>query len=91
MFYYLHVHADRLQKTPSNFPIFACYQLQLAPPPSPPSPLLLRSQVIKSARVMKKAVAYLIPFMEAEKAAKLAAMGANAEEVRTVLLHSGVF
>jgi 5-methyltetrahydrofolate--homocysteine methyltransferase len=30
-------------------------------------------QVIKSARVMKKAVAYLTPFMEAEKAAKLAA------------------
>jgi len=32
-------------------------------------------QVIKSARVMKKAVAYLLPFMEAEKAAKLAAAG----------------
>jgi 5-methyltetrahydrofolate--homocysteine methyltransferase len=29
-------------------------------------------QVIKSARVMKKAVAYLIPFMEKEKAARLA-------------------
>ncbi|HWB14601.1 MAG TPA: methionine synthase [Pirellulales bacterium] len=27
-------------------------------------------QVVKSARVMKKAVAYLLPFMEAEKAAK---------------------
>lgn len=27
-------------------------------------------QVIKSARVMKKAVAYLIPFMEIEKAEK---------------------
>ena len=26
-------------------------------------------QVVKSARVMKKAVAYLTPFMEAEKAA----------------------
>ena len=26
-------------------------------------------QVVKSARVMKKAVAYLFPFMEAEKAA----------------------
>ena len=25
-------------------------------------------QVVKSARVMKKAVAYLLPFMEAEKA-----------------------
>jgi 5-methyltetrahydrofolate--homocysteine methyltransferase len=30
-------------------------------------------QVVKSARVMKKAVAYLMPFMEAEKAANLAA------------------
>ena len=36
-------------------------------------------QVVKSARVMKKAVAYLTPFMEAEKAA-LAAAG---HEVRT--------
>ncbi|UYO52784.1 methionine synthase [Rhodopseudomonas palustris] len=30
-------------------------------------------QVVKSARVMKQAVAYLMPFMEAEKAANLAA------------------
>lgn len=30
-------------------------------------------QVVKSARVMKKAVAHLLPFMEAEKAEKLAA------------------
>jgi 5-methyltetrahydrofolate--homocysteine methyltransferase len=36
-------------------------------------------QVVKSARVMKKAVAYLTPFMEAERA-ELAAAG---EEVRT--------
>ena len=36
-------------------------------------------QVVKSARVMKKAVAYLLPFMEAEKAARAAA----GEEVRT--------
>jgi 5-methyltetrahydrofolate--homocysteine methyltransferase len=35
--------------------------------------------VVKSARVMKKAVAYLTPFMEAEKAAAVAAGG----EVRT--------
>ena len=27
-------------------------------------------QVVKSARVMKKAVAYLMPYMEAEKAAQ---------------------
>jgi len=32
-------------------------------------------QVIKSARVMKKAVAHLIPFMEAEKEAEFAALG----------------
>jgi 5-methyltetrahydrofolate--homocysteine methyltransferase len=36
-------------------------------------------QVVKSARVMKKAVAYLQPFMEAEKAARAAA----GESVRT--------
>ncbi|KAA6461823.1 methionine synthase [Acidobacteria bacterium AB60] len=36
-------------------------------------------QVVKSARVMKKAVAYLTPFMEAEKAAMIAA----GHEVRT--------
>src|SRR6185503_18483272 len=30
-------------------------------------------QVVKSARVMKKAVAYLTPFMEIEKAEKIAA------------------
>src|SRR5438309_2525706 len=36
-------------------------------------------QVVKSARVMKKAVAYLTPFMEAEKAA----MAAAGHEVRT--------
>jgi 5-methyltetrahydrofolate--homocysteine methyltransferase len=36
-------------------------------------------QVVKSARVMKKAVAYLTPFMEAEKAA----MASRGEAVRT--------
>ena len=36
-------------------------------------------QVVKSARVMKKAVAYLLPYMEAEKASRAAA----GEEVRT--------
>jgi 5-methyltetrahydrofolate--homocysteine methyltransferase len=36
-------------------------------------------QVVKSARVMKKAVAYLTPFMEAEKAERVAA----GEAVRT--------
>ncbi|MEL7058385.1 MAG: vitamin B12 dependent-methionine synthase activation domain-containing protein, partial [Acidobacteriota bacterium] len=38
-------------------------------------------QVVKSARVMKKAVAYLQPFMEAEKAAN-----AEADDAPTVLL-----
>jgi 5-methyltetrahydrofolate--homocysteine methyltransferase len=37
-------------------------------------------QVIKSARVMKKAVAYLIPFMEEEKRMKLIAEGKDPEE-----------
>jgi 5-methyltetrahydrofolate--homocysteine methyltransferase len=36
-------------------------------------------QVVKSARVMKKAVAYLTPFMEAEKAKAIAAGGDAAE------------
>jgi 5-methyltetrahydrofolate--homocysteine methyltransferase len=36
-------------------------------------------QVVKSARVMKKAVAYLTPFMEAEKAKAIAAGGQAAE------------
>jgi len=35
-------------------------------------------QVIKSARVMKKAVNYLTPFMEEEKAANAAAAGESA-------------
>ena len=38
-------------------------------------------QVVKSARVMKKAVAHLTPFMEAEKAAMVAA-GADGEARR---------
>merc|ERR1719446_1018518 len=37
-------------------------------------------QVIKSARVMKKAVAYLLPYMEAEKAAKMKELGIEAVE-----------
>ncbi len=36
-------------------------------------------QVVKSARVMKKAVAHLIPFLEAEKAANAGADGARAK------------
>ncbi|MFO0606157.1 MAG: methionine synthase [Polyangiales bacterium] len=42
-------------------------------------------QVVKSARVMKKAVAYLTPFMEAEKAA-LAATGAAVKTQGKVVL-----
>jgi 5-methyltetrahydrofolate--homocysteine methyltransferase len=37
-------------------------------------------QVIKSARVMKKAVAYLMPFMEEEKRANLIAQGLDPEK-----------
>ncbi|EFA77656.1 cobalamin-dependent methionine synthase [Heterostelium album PN500] len=44
-------------------------------------------QVIKSARVMKKAVAYLIPFMEEEKAAKRAL---NADAVVEEAENAGV-
>src|SRR5580698_7378007 len=42
-------------------------------------------QVVKSARVMKKAVAYLTPFMEAEKAA-MAAAGQAVRKQGKVLL-----
>jgi 5-methyltetrahydrofolate--homocysteine methyltransferase len=38
-------------------------------------------QVIKSARVMKKAVGYLLPFMEAEKKAKMLAEGKDPDAV----------
>lgn len=37
-------------------------------------------QVIKSARVMKKAVGYLIPFMEAERAANMSHLGGSVPE-----------
>ncbi len=42
-------------------------------------------QVVKSARVMKKAVAYLQPFMEAEKAALIAAGGTAKAQGRIVM------
>jgi 5-methyltetrahydrofolate--homocysteine methyltransferase len=42
-------------------------------------------QVVKSARVMKKAVAYLFPFMEAEKAAQAAAGQAVRAQGKIVL------
>jgi 5-methyltetrahydrofolate--homocysteine methyltransferase len=42
-------------------------------------------QVVKSARVMKKAVAYLTPFMEAEKAALVASGGAVKPQGKVVL------
>jgi 5-methyltetrahydrofolate--homocysteine methyltransferase len=41
-------------------------------------------QVVKSARVMKKAVAYLLPFMEAEKAASSASGGQKKVLIATV-------
>ncbi len=41
----------------------------------------LYNQVIKSARVMKKAVAYLIPFMEKEKEEMLKKMTEKGEEI----------
>ncbi|CAG8669330.1 8054_t:CDS:10, partial [Cetraspora pellucida] len=45
-------------------------------------------QVIKSARVMKKAVAHLIPFMEAERQAQFAANGNEAIDIGPQ--HAGV-
>ena len=36
--------------------------------------------MIKSARVMKKAVGHLIPFMEKEREERLAEMGVGAED-----------
>ena len=42
-------------------------------------------QVVKSARVMKQAVAYLMPFMEAEKATNAAAASARASAGKIVL------
>ncbi|MES2201479.1 MAG: methionine synthase [candidate division FCPU426 bacterium] len=42
-------------------------------------------QVVKSARVMKKAVAYLMPFMEAEKSKNAAAGAATASAARVLL------
>ena len=43
-------------------------------------PLSLPVQVIKSARVMKKAVAHLIPFMEEERQHQLETSGATDNE-----------
>ena len=49
----------------------------LTDPLDPPS---LPVQVIKSARVMKKAVAHLIPFMEEERQQQLETSGATDNE-----------
>ncbi|CAM9406723.1 unnamed protein product, partial [Ectocarpus fasciculatus] len=43
--------------------------------------MFLPQQVIKSARVMKKAVAHLLPFMEAEKLAKMVAEGIDPDSI----------
>jgi 5-methyltetrahydrofolate--homocysteine methyltransferase len=48
-------------------------------------------QVIKSARVMKKAVAILIPFMEAEKAIKVAEALARGEVASEDDMYAGTF
>ena len=37
-------------------------------------------KVVKSARVMKKAVAHLIPFMDAERAERFALLGEDIKE-----------
>ena len=46
-------------------------------------------QVIKSARVMKRAVAHLIPYMEEEKLAALAARGIDATEADDSDMYNG--
>lgn len=43
--------------------------------------ILVRLQVIKSARVMKKAVGHLIPFMEKEREEMMALSGSAEEKV----------
>jgi 5-methyltetrahydrofolate--homocysteine methyltransferase len=48
-------------------------------------------QVVKSARVMKKAVAHLTPFMEAEKAARVAARSRRRREKSCWLRSKGMF
>lgn len=49
-------------------------------------------QVIKSARVMKKAVGHLIPFMEKEREERLAQMGDTEEDSLAVSsLNLGIF
>jgi hypothetical protein len=45
-------------------------------------------QVIKSARVMKKAVGYLIPFMEKEKEEELAKVGKTSTVRKHFLFYS---
>lgn len=45
-----------------------------------PNVSLCNQQVIKSARVMKKAVGHLIPFMEKEREERLAQMPESAED-----------
>ena len=46
-------------------------------------------QVIKSARVMKKAVAYLVPYMEEEKKRKLIAEGKDPEQADDDSMYAG--
>uniref|UniRef100_A0A7S1UDH7 Methionine synthase n=1 Tax=Phaeomonas parva TaxID=124430 RepID=A0A7S1UDH7_9STRA len=49
-------------------------------------------QVIKSARVMKKAVAYLLPFMEEEKMARLEAEGVDTADASVLEnMYAGTF
>lgn len=59
-----------------------CYSLcPLCRPVSSSLLFITCTQVIKSARVMKKAVGYLIPFMEKEREEMMAATGSTEEMV----------
>lgn len=51
----------------------------------------LSTQVIKSARVMKKAVGHLIPYMEKEREERRAKQGSSEEEARHSPLFSNSF
>ena len=51
--------------------------------------IMFLSQVIKSARVMKKAVAHLIPFMEKEREEHFAALGEEIQESVSIAYYCG--
>lgn len=63
------------EKKTEFIPVPCLYSVFILPPPLP-------VQVIKSARVMKKAVGHLIPYMEKEREERRAKQGSTEEEAR---------